>query len=296
MARPQNFIFCRYAITIGDEALRPDAQLVFLQENQGNEVEHGRVREGVQPSCLWTDPEPFDFDGGRAISFLVGYKPGVRTRQRYDRNAKRVERNIEPDDHTKLTQIVLVPHIGAMAVQDRSGDEYLPARQAISAFRSIVRLAAEGDGSLDVIHATDADVRRALDEWDLKEYLYTVKPLNPLPGTPLSRRRTAAYESEGVGKEIGRVYPKEGQQMHAGDGVIAETRDLAEDGYGQIGLRGETPDGHRAHIPKPKFHEERAKNLEEREKARLVRVQIEETEEENHFAAIVAKALVRFYG
>lgn len=296
MPRPQNFIFCRYAITVGEDQLTPDAQLVFLQENQGNEVEHGRLREGIQPSCLWTDPAPVDFDENRAISFHVGYKPGVRTRQRYDRDARVVDRRIEPDDHTKLAMVVLVPALGAMAVQDRSGDEHLPARQGISAFRSIVRLAGNGDGNLDVIHATDGDVRRALDEWDLTEYLYTVKPLNPLPGTPLSRRRTAAYESEGVGKEIGRVYPKEGQEMHAGQGVIAETRDLAEDGYGQIGLRGETPDGHSAHIPKPKFYEERAKNLAEREKARLMRVQIDENDGEGDFSTIVARALVRFYG
>lgn len=295
MPQPFRCIFCRYSFAMNDELLNANAQYQFLQDNQGNEFVHGREREGVRPNALCTEPERFNVGQHSVVSFFVGYKPGIRTRQRYDKGSRAISRNVEIDDHTKLAHIVLVPHLQAMAVQDKTSDDNIPARQALSAFQSVVRFASDDEGSLEIIHATDADVRRALDEWELTEYSYTVRPLNPIPGTALSRRRSDAYKREKIGRETGRVVPMDGETMRAQDGVIAETRDLAEDGYGQIGLKGQTPDGHTAQIPKLKFHMERAKNLKEREKPRYLRVQIDEPDDGAHFPTTIASAIMRFY-
>lgn len=297
MSRPPNYLFCRYAMRIGDDTLTGAAQRTLLADNQGNEFDHGRQREGIVPSALCTDPEPFRVSGRDCISFYVGYKPGVRSKQRYNKQTKRWEHDVEPDDHTKLAHLVAVPDIGALAILDRQSDEYIPALQAIGALRSLLRFVADDqESALDIVHATDDDIRRALDTWDLTEYSYTARPLNPLPGTPFSRRRSEAYKAEGIGQESGKVRPAQGQEMRGNGGPIQETRDLWEDGYAQIGVKGDLPGGHHANIKKAKFHQERVKNLKEREKPQFLRVIMEEDEAEPHSPTTIAKALMAFYG
>lgn len=297
MARPPRYLFCRYSMAIGDDVLDAAGQRTLLADNQGNEFDHGRERGGVKPSALCTDPEPFKISGVDCISFHVGYKPGVRTKTSYDRDKRLIERAVELDDHTKLAHIVTIPGLNAMAVLDRQGEDNIPALQAIGALRSLVRfVAGESEGVLDVIHATDDDILKALHDWELTEYSYTARPLNPLPGTPQSRRRSEAYKAEGIGKESSKVFPTDGQPMKPNDGPIAETLDLWRDGYAQVGVQGDMPGGHHAQIKKAKFHQERSKNLEEREKPRFLRVLMEENEEEPHLPTTIAKALMAFYG
>lgn len=289
------YIFCHYRLAVDDDELDSNAQTQFVTENQGARVQHGRGREGIQANALIMSPRPFETDGVSCVAFWVGYAPGYRTVQNYDQRAQAIAKRLELDDHIKSALVVAVPSLRVIAFQDKSSDENVPARTAINALRSIVRAATDDEGVLDIVHATDQDVRRALDEWDLTEYLYTVRPLNPIPGSDRARRRSDAYKAEKVGKESGRVWPVEGETMSPNDGVIAETRDLVDVGYGQNGLRGITPEGHTAHIPKPPFHMERAKNLAEREKPRYLRVDIE-GEAGIEPTLTVARALIGFFG
>jgi hypothetical protein len=290
------FIFCHYRIAVGDDELDANAQSQFFAENQGQRVAHGREREGIQPNALIMTPATGDIDGADLISFSVGYRAGYRIIQTYDARSQQIGRRLEPDEHIKSSLVVALPQLRVIAFEDKSGDANVPARTAISGLRSVINAATQGEGVLDVIHATDADVRKALDEWELTEYLYTVRPLNPIPGSDRARRRSDAYKSENVAKETGRLWPREGETMKANDGPIAETQDLVNVGYGQNGLRGYTPEGHLAHIPKPSFHMEREKNLKEREKPRYIRIEIETEEGANDVVPTVAKALKGFFG
>lgn len=296
MPKATRYIFCHYRMSVEDEELDGNTQLQLLSESQGNEFEYGRVREGTQPSALVMSPTPIEVDGTRGLTFWIGYRPGLRTRVSYDKRRQVIGRTIERDDHIKSAHIVAIPHLRVLAVEDRTSDENIPALTGIRALRTILRTFGDGEGQLDVTHVTDADVRRALDEWDLTEYMYTVRPLNPISHTDRAERRSEAYKAEGIGKESGRVWPMQGQTMKPNEGVIAETRDLVDVGYGQNGLKGYTPDGHEAHIPKPSFHMERQKNLNEREKPRLLRVLIEAPDDETDISIVIGRALIGFYG
>jgi len=290
------FMFCHYRISVGDDELDTNAQIKLITENQGSRYGHGRERDGFKANALIMTPSQTHDGGLTCLSWWVGYQPGYRTLQTYDRATQRIGRKVEPSPHIKSSLVVAVPELRAIAFQDKARDENIPARTAISALRSIITEVTEGDGVLDVTHATDADVRKALDTWELTEYLYTVRPLNPISGSDAAERRTAAYKSENIGKESGRIWPQEGETMRRNDGPIAETEGLVDVGYGQNGLRGITPDGHSAHIPKPAFHMERDKNLAERQKPRYMRVEVDIPPDENDMVPTVAQALKGFFG
>lgn len=290
------FIFCHYRMAVGDEELDANAQKKLITENQGTRFEHGRSRGDIRPNALIMAPEVGDVDGATCLSWRLGYEPGFRAIQNYDRRTQKINRRVEPDTHIKASLTVALPELRVIAFQDKHGDENIGARTAITGLRSVIAAATDGEGTLDVIYATDDDVRKALDDWELTEYLYTVRPLNPISGSDRAQRRSDAYKAENVAKESGRVWPREGESMHPNDGVIAETRDLVDVGYGQNGLRGITPDGHSAHIPKPAFHMERQKNLAEREKPRYIRIDIEISPEENDMVPTIARALKKFFG
>jgi len=84
--------------------------------------------------------------------------------------------------------------------------------------------------------------------------------------------------------------------MQPNEGIIDEANELANVGYGQRGFRGVTPDGHIAHVPKPRFHDDHHKNLAEQEKPQFVRVMFEPPEGDVYLPNEVAAALKRFYG
>jgi hypothetical protein len=278
-------------MTLDDQDLSKGAQFNLLSENQGELFPYGRGNT----SALIMSPEKFTASRQDAYAFWVGYRPGARIRVGYDKTRRKRDRKLETDDHIKSAHIVALPGYNVMAVEDRISDENIPAQQALRALRSVLVNLEDGEGDLEVTHVTDDDVRRALDEWDLTEYMYTVRPLNPISHTDRAERRSEAYKAEGIGKESGKVWPQTGQHMKPNEGVIAETRDLVDVGYGQNGLRGVTPEGHEAHIPKPPFHMERQKNLAEREKPRLLRVLIEPEDTDEKMSRKVARALAGFY-
>jgi hypothetical protein len=295
MARPK-FIFCHYRISVGEEDLDANAQVKLITENQGSRYSHGREREGFKANALIMTPVAAEVDGLTCLSWWIGYEPGYRTLQTYDPTTQKIGRRTEASPHIKSSLVVALPELRAVAFQDKSSEEHIPARATISALRSIIVEVTAGEGALDVTHATDADVRKALDTWHLTEYLYTVRPLNPISGSDAAERRSDAYKAENVGRESGRIWPKEGETMRPNGGPISETEGLVEVGYGQNGLRGITPDGHSAHIPKPPFHMERDKNLAERERPRYMRVEIDISPDDNDMIPTVARALKGFFG
>lgn len=295
MARQTYYLFCRYSIDSEEGPLDEAGEFAFLSENQGGEHGHGRERDGVVPQTLCTDPKHFQHDGRRVHIFDIGLKPGVRYRQQYDPATKAVVRNLERDPHTKLGQIITVPSIGAMALMDRASDDTISAYKSISALKSFVCGASDDERSLNVIHATNDDVERALNNWRVTEYSYTVRPLNPTGGA-LARMRTEMYRTENIYQESGKVTAPPGEGLRIGEGTVGQTHDLVESGYGQSGLKGITEDGQTASIPKLPFSQDKEKNIRSQENApRFIRIAFKREAADDNIELEVAGALMRFY-
>ena len=295
MARQVNYVFCRYRIDIGFETLDEAGERALLTDNQGSEFAHGSVRDGVQPQTLCTDPHKLEMGDVIAHSFEVGYIPGRRRLSRYDAATKIKTVSLEKDNHTRFGHVVTVPHLGAMAIRDRSSDDHIGAHDTIRALRSFINGISSGDGYFSVEHATQREFNHAFEAWEVYEYSYSARPLNP-SGGDLSWLRTDAYNKENVGQERGKVKAKEGMSLAVNGGIIAETMDLVNDGYGQNGLRGITEDGRQASITKPPFFTNKNKNLRAREMSpRLMRIAFEGDRQEKDMGLEVAGELVRFF-
>ena len=273
MARNTPFVFCRYRIFIGEQSLNVQGQSQFLQEVQGNEMPYGRRRDDrPQSSALVMMPSQFEANGEICLTWSVGIRAGVRVQNSYDSSAMEITEALINDPHIDFTRILALPRHGVMAIEDRSSGGHISAKQAISAFRTVVFHAHPGEGSFEISHGNPQDIKRWLDEWDLKEYSYTISPLNPISASDLAEKRSDAMKQENIARDLGKVQPPEGQSMQPAGGIIEETNELVEVGYGQRGFRGRTTDGHLAHVQKPKFFDDQHKNLEEQLKQQFVRV------------------------
>ncbi|WP_139839520.1 hypothetical protein [Oceanibacterium hippocampi] len=269
-----------------------------MNEEQGNGLPHGRLRaDRPQANALIMEPNEFESDGEICLTWSVGIRAGVRIQTEYDSQTRTRTLQLVADPHIRFAPVLALPERGIMAIEDRSGDEQISARQAIGAFRTIMQTVHDGDGSFEVHHGDPEDIERWLDEWELKEYSYTIAPLNPISASAFAERRSEAMKRENVWKDAGKVLPPEGQSMQPNGGIIQEANELSEVGYGQRGFRGRTPDGHIAHVPKPRFHDDRHKNLAEQQKPHFVRVMFEPDNGQDTFlGGQVASALRRFYG
>ena len=297
MARVIPYVFCRYWIAVQEEVLDATGQEQFLKEIQGGTVPHGRVRDDrPQSTALVMAPSEFVLGDDTFLKWEVGIRAGVRLQTEYDSKTMTKSQRLVADSHIKFAPVLALPERGIMAVEDRSNDEQISAKQAISAFRSVVNHWHDGDAFLGTQHGNPDDIRRWLSEWNLEEYSYTISPLNPISASDLAERRSEAMKRENVGRDTGKVRPPEGESMRPNGGIIEETNELAVVGYAQRGFKGVTPDGHVAHVPKPRFHDDRHKNLAEQEKPHFVRVLIDPESGDGPLDVQVAAALRRFYG
>lgn len=295
MTRSINYLFCRYSIDGDAGSLDEAGEFAFLSEHQGGEYGHGRERQGTLPQVLCTDPKVGRCKQLRVHTFGIGYKPGIRVRQEYDRTARDVVRSMELDAHTKFGQFITVPSLQVMAIRDRASDDTLNATTAIGALRSFVRGASDEHWHINVIHAGNDDVEHALDHWRISEYSYTVRPLNPTGGD-LAKMRTEMYKKENIGQESGVVKAASAEGLRTGNGTIGQTRDLVHSGYGQNGLKGTTEDGNAASIPKLPFSQDKKINLKKQASApRFIRIAFNTDDTRDDISLDVASALVRFY-
>ena len=293
MARLLPFVFCRYQLHIDGEALDSMGQQQFLVENQGHEIPYGRGHhDRIQATALIMSP--VTHDNGVHLSWLVGIRSGFRPQHDYDRSSMEVSYDQIADKHIKHARVLAMPELGAMAIEDRSNDANISARQTIAAFRTIVYEMTSLQGSFSVKHGNPEDVKRWLKDWDLIEYSYTIGPLNPISASDLAEKRSTAMKQEKIKRETGKVQPETGGVLKMNDGVIAEADALSDVGYGQRGFRGKTSDGHIAHVPKPPYHPERAKNKAEQQKQQFVRILIDPEENES-IEEVIFNALGKFY-
>ena len=166
------------------------------------------------------------------------------------------------------------------------------ATQTIRTLRTLVWGILGDDSEVNVTFGDDGDVEHALKTWELKDYRFTARPINPSAG-PLGIARSKMYEEENVGRETGRVVAAEGKSLAIGHGTLGQTYDMYKHGYASVGFSGHTEHGQEASIPRSEFHYDTAKNLATREaKPRYIRVAFDP---EDDIIGSISDALVAFY-
>jgi hypothetical protein len=237
LSKPIPYLFCRYQIGVDDQALDQNGQQHALQNLQGNEIQHGRSRQGQPPpAALVMAPDSFDVDGTNCLAWLIGIQPGFRVQNNYDKKEQKIRTQVIDDPHIKFAPVIALPSVGAMALEDRSSDERITARQALGAFKTILRLLGDEGGTLTVHHGNADDIQRWLSKWEISEYSYIIAPLNPITASDLANRRSDAIKKENIIRETGKVTPPKGQSLHQNGGSIEEANDLSSVGYGRQGF------------------------------------------------------------
>lgn len=288
------YILCRYQITDSDDLLDQSGQMQFFQENQGQFRPHQTRADRPQANAIIQEAEQFTASRYNAISFFVGYQPGYRTKRGYDPRSHKRTAEVVQDDNIKSAHIVAVPSLGCMAIEDRTGEHNVPQGTAVNALRSIVR-AVFDEGDLNVTHLTDDDVRRISREWDLIQYDYVVRPLNPIRPSDFSELRSEKMKIDHVAMDAGRLLPADGESIQDNGGLFTETELVVNAGYGQSGGRAITPEGQEARFPRPKFHMNKEKNFAEREKSRFLKILFDVSDDGVPDHAGIARTLVQFY-
>jgi hypothetical protein len=167
MSRGRPFLFCRYRITFDDEPLSERAELTLLKERQGQRVPHRKQADWEgEPDTLLMRPRKRAVDDYSMHTWSVGHIVDQRYLARYDRQTDRLRFETVPDGSVRYADFVSVPALGALAVDDRTGDLHMGGRQAINRLRSVIR-ATEGADIKVQFYASSADVDRALRQWGL---------------------------------------------------------------------------------------------------------------------------------
>jgi hypothetical protein len=181
-----------------------------------------------------------------------------------------------------------------MAIEDRTGEHNIGQTTAVRALRSIASETLK-EGDFSVLHLSDEDVRKILEEWELIQYDYSIRPLNPISVSDLADLRSEAMKIDNVAIDSGQLKPPAGDTMVSKGGIVTQTQAVVDAGYGQSGARAITTEGNEARFPKPKFHMNKEKNFAEREKPRFLKI-LFDADEDGPDTLGIAKTLVSFYG
>jgi hypothetical protein len=296
VAGPIPFLFCRYELTVDDEPLDARAQLTSLKELQGKFYPHGpsAERRGLFDSVVMR-PRSFTLDDDTILTWSVGQVVGRRVAVHYNRNRDDLDRATLDDDSLRYADFVAVPRLGVLAVDDRHGEEYLGGAIAAHRFRSIFRQ-LDGADAIVTPAAEYADVQRALDQWTVTSFGFTIRPVNPHAPSAIARKLANALKERKVAKARGQWVAEPGEGIEP-DNEMKAIIDLTEAGYGQISLKGMTKEGHSAEIKKSPFYESMDKNLQSLRRPKELRVTID-TEElsDRQIQRAVATILRNFYG
>jgi hypothetical protein len=292
------FLFCRYSITVGDDNLNANAQYKIVSELQGQPVAHGpKAEEERNYDTLLMRPAKFQVDGQAVYFWSVGVMIKQRLRAKYDKGNDTIEYELLDDGSVRFNDFIAVPALSVLAVDDRGGELHLGGKQAIHRFRSVIRSVEDADASV-VFEASPEEVRKALRDWSLTRFKFTIQPNNPRPVPQLAQTLSDQFKKDGIGKLTGSVQPAEGARMHMHrQGFIAAAAGLVEAGYGQMSVAGRTPDGRDAEIKKPRFDSDVVKNEQIQEKPRELRVFVDDEDlKEADINRTAASALIKFHG
>jgi len=295
MPRPVPFLFCRYNIAIDEETLGANAQQKILEDIQGKFISYVRSLERADTAIV--RPRQLTVEGERALMWSVVRKVGERVTVDYDPADFSLHFNRIFDPTMHYADFIAIPRLSVIAIDDRSGIPHLGGKAAINRFIATFEELTNGKVEIEPT-ATASDVSQALDQWELTDFSFVVRPFNPHPPGMLAQRLSEDFQKDGIGRFRGKAQPFRGQRMRpADDAIIASVRELADDGYGQYSIEGVTSEGHTAKLKQPKFEVERDKNRRNQGEPRELRIVIDAVDsdiEESVFRHVVA-ALKNFY-
>ncbi|MGP9821338.1 hypothetical protein ACTZWW_15085 [Salinarimonas sp. NSM] len=297
MARPVPYVFCRYSLVGEGGALSAQEQLQALRRVRGTPVPHRKAEpEEDDFDTLIIRPSLAQVDGFSYLTFEVAQEVTGRSLATYDRERDAIRQRWDAGRFIRWTSFISVPRLGVLAASDRSGDAHLSASAGIARFKTVMRM-LQPELELDIIPAaTQEEARRALTEWALEKFTFTVRPFNPHPRSP-GDKLSELFKRDGIGSLRGVAVPAADAKMHMTDGgYIEETVGLASAGYGQFGLEGSTPGGRKAALKKPQFSMERERNEKVQASPQQIRVFIEPHERFELEYEEAAKALIEVYG
>lgn len=296
MPGPIPFLFCRYELTVDERSLNARAQLTALKELQGQFYPHGpkAAREGLFDSVVMR-PRSFTLDDETILTWSVGQTIGSRRVVKYDKTNDDIDREMLEDDSLRYADFIAVPSLRVLAIDDRQGDEHMGGAAAAHRFRSIFRQLDGADAS--VIPAADvADLQRAMEKWMITSFGFTIRPYNPHSPGIEAEKLADALRNRKVARAKGNWEAESGEGIAVDDEVKAII-DLTEAGYGQLSLKGQTPEGHTAEIKKGQFYEDKTQNLRSLNRPKELRVSFDtEDMTDRAIQKAVATTLIAFYG
>lgn len=296
MARQIPLLFCRYQLTVNDEALvSAQDQFEILENLQGKMFAHRKADPTPdERDTFLLLPRKKQVETETLLTWEVGKHISQREKDSYDQANEQIVRTIEETDELDHTKFFALPRHGVMAIDDRISKAGLGGKQAASRFKTIFAGIRGGKARIELA-GRNADLQRAIDTWDLTNFSFTVRPFNPTVRKP-GQMMHEMMEREDIAKIRGEALPTMGGSMHAADeGFISETTGLANAGYGQVGASGVTPEGRRATYSKPKFDDQKDKNLQRQSEPRMLKVYIDEQGTIEQEETEVVRALLEFY-
>lgn len=296
-SRGRPFLFSRYLISVDGEKLDNTGQFEALTELQGKAAAHGpKAEQEKNFDTLIMQPRRIRVGSRDVFTWSVGQIVKQRLQAKYDRARDKLELQVVNDGSVRYSDFVAVPSLSVFAVDDRTGELHLGGKQAINRFRSVIRT-MEGAELSAVFEASHDEVVKALREWSLSAFRFTIQPNNPRPVTRLAQALSDQMKKDGIGRVTGHARPAEATRMHmADDGFIGAAAGLVEAGYGQMSVSGVTAEGLEAEIKKPPFSPDVIRNEQYQEKPRELRIFVEDdgmTEED--VARTAATALIKFH-
>jgi len=291
------FLFCRYSFLKGNTQLATNGQLKALKQITGRYVPHWKRNPTADDfDTLSMMPSKMEVKGHTVLTWFVGYKIEVRPEADYLPDDDALSVQLVPAEGIKFTYFVSLPELGVLAVNDRVNEIQMGARAGISRFKSVFRRLVKG-GKADIeFGANKADVNSALRNWALSEFSFSVRPFNP-SAKKLGKKLHDMFTADHIGASRGVVFPAEGKKMRqADDGYIEQVVGLADDGYGQFGLKATTPEGRPATYGKPKFSLEKKKNQKQQQKPYPLKIYVKAQPTQEKQFREVAQALLDFYG
>ena len=278
MAGLRPFLLYRYQMEIEGEELNSRAQLVALKELQGQFLPSGNKAaiEGRFDTVLMRPRSFHDDEETQVFTWSVGTTNKVRIRVDYNKADDDIDRKLLADGGLRYSDFVAIPALGIMAVDDRSGEEFLGGSNAAHRFKSIFRHSGTtGDRDVQIVPAADyADVQNALKRWSITTFSFTIKPYNPHAPTALARELGERLKERQVKRAHGEWQAEQDKGLKPDDDMSAIV-ELSEAGYGQIAIKGRTPKGQQVEIKKSAFSEDKDKNLKSLEKPRQMRILVD---------------------
>jgi hypothetical protein len=296
MARPTPYLFCRYEISKDEDALSGKEQLALFEKMRGKSIAY-RVRDpsSDDETTFLMRPRQRKFQDYLVLTWRVADQLNYRERTRYDTGKDEEFEEYEETDEIRRTAFVALPELGVMAVDDKISERSLGARSAIGRFIELCAQLGRADARV-IFAGTSKDVQKALDTWELDKFSFTVRRFNPTIRKP-GEKLHELMDSDDIAVMRGVALPAADKKMKdSHEGLIAETKGLADAGYGQIGASGVTPDGFHASLSKPKFDMDKQKNKERQGENRSLKVYIPSHETISKEEEAVVKALLELYG